>query len=278
MNGFNIGSNLSESYALPLALMGVKAVRIEVKQSTPSDLDMAQNMAAMLSRFGIGLIVYCTASNIAILHDWWLQVAERWVSAPGFLAYDIANELTLDAVSHQALMQRCINRIRYVDKKRLIMVQGYNGSLPDTWHQFLPPHGDNLIFSPHVYYPHTFTHQGLASQYPAPVEYPTPGAKDALRSVLQNVKNSGLTPITIGEFGVVRWAPGMSSYNYVRDCLDFFGEFNFEWLYHCWRAYPGWDAELKEGIKQTDAINTSPYPTRQETDTLRLLKFRGFYA
>lgn len=273
LRGFNIAST-SESALLALAMTGCKVARLEIKQGIAADIVTAQSIALQCAKFGMGLIIYCTVGDQATLPDWWLDRAEQWRSAPGFIGFDIANELTIDPVSHQTLMQRCIDRIRLVDKDRLIVVQGVNGSIPDTWDQFLPPKGDNLLFSPHMYYDMFTTHQGVYPRFPAPVSYPSDKCNPALfRVVLNKVKASGL-PIVIGEFSCARWTPGNGSYQWVRDCLDIFEEMGFGWLYECWRAYQGWDCELPEGIAQEDALDTNPWPTRVETDTLRLLKLR----
>ncbi|MCE5215624.1 glycosyl hydrolase family 5, partial [bacterium] len=49
--------------------------------------------------------------------------------------------------------------------------------------------------------------------------------------------------IFVGEFSAIRWAPGDSALNYLRDCIDLFEEHGWDWTYHAFREWTGWSVE-----------------------------------
>ena len=68
--------------------------------------------------------------------------------------------------------------------------------------------------------------------------------KQQLRKVLQPVRDFQLAynvHIYVGEFSAVRWAPGADKY--LRDCIDLFEEYGWDWTYHAYREWDGWSVE-----------------------------------
>jgi hypothetical protein len=49
--------------------------------------------------------------------------------------------------------------------------------------------------------------------------------------------------IYLGEFSAIRWAPGDSAHQYLRDCIDIFEEYGWDWAYHAFREWDGWSVE-----------------------------------
>ena len=47
----------------------------------------------------------------------------------------------------------------------------------------------------------------------------------------------------VGEFSAIRWAPGDSAYNYLRDVIELFEEYGWDWSYHAFREWDGWSVE-----------------------------------
>ena len=47
--------------------------------------------------------------------------------------------------------------------------------------------------------------------------------------------------IYCGEFSAVAWAPGADQY--LRDCIDMFEEYGWDWSYHAFREWDGWSVE-----------------------------------
>lgn len=271
MRGFNIALNADESSLLDLALLGCETVRLKIESDAPEQISKAEAIVSQCATFGIGVIVTAIpGKDPRSLIDWWILRAAHWKGLPGVVAYDLMNELIGEPAPHKILMQGIIDRIRLVDKEITLIVEGHYGAIPDVWAQFDPPRGENLIYSIHMYYAHGTTHQGIGGR-PAALLYPGAESKDLLAQVLAPVVASKL-PILVGEFSCARWAPGRSSYNYVRDCLDLFTDNGWGWLYHAWREYQGWDAELPEGVDQSAALSNSVARTR--TDTIKLLQYR----
>jgi hypothetical protein len=50
-------------------------------------------------------------------------------------------------------------------------------------------------------------------------------------------------PVFVGEFSCVRWAPGDTGANYLRDTIELFEEYGWPWTYHAFREWSGWSLE-----------------------------------
>ena len=125
-----------------------------------------------------------------------------------------------------------------------------------------------VVYSVHMYVPHQFTHQGVHKPSRG-IEYPgmIDGKywdKAALRRVLQPVREWQRdygAQIYLGEFSAIRWAPGDSAANYLRDCIELFEEFGWDWSYHAFREWNGWSVE--HGPDKADSA-PSPAQTGRE--------------
>ena len=104
-----------------------------------------------------------------------------------------------------------------------------------------------MIYQVHMYVPGEFTHQGVYGSSTG-VRYPgkigaTEWNKEQLRKVLQPVREFQLAynvHIYVGEFSAIRWAPGDSAYRYLKDCIELFEEYGWDWTYHAYREWDGW--------------------------------------
>jgi len=65
--------------------------------------------------------------------------------------------------------------------------------------------------------------------------------------------------IYAGEFSAVRWAPGAD--NYLRDCINLFEEYGWDWTYHAYREWDGWSVE--HGSDPQNHLPTSEPNTRK---------------
>ncbi|MFC1852481.1 hypothetical protein ACFL27_19970 [candidate division CSSED10-310 bacterium] len=72
-------------------------------------------------------------------------------------------------------------------------------------------------------------------------------------------------PIYVGEFSAIRWAPDNSAYYYLRDVIELFEEYEWNWTYHAFREWHGWSVEHSE-----DPDDYEPF--EGETDREKLLK------
>ena len=126
-----------------------------------------------------------------------------------------------------------------------------------------------MVYSVHMYMPHQFTHQGV---YKNPTGLSYPGViqgkrwdKEELRQALQPVvdfQRAHGVHIYLGEFSAIRWAPGDSAYNYLRDLIDIFEENGWDWAYHAFREWDGWSVE--HGPDPKDHARSKTPTKRQE--------------
>ena len=49
--------------------------------------------------------------------------------------------------------------------------------------------------------------------------------------------------IYVGEFSAAAWAPGAETY--LRDCIELFEEYGWDWTYHAFRESRVWDVEME---------------------------------
>ena len=106
-----------------------------------------------------------------------------------------------------------------------------------------------VVYSVHMYEPGAFTHQQVLAGYDDTTTYPGTIAgetwdKAAIVEVLAPVtafQQLTRSPIYIGEFSAVRWAPGAATY--LADVLDVFESNGWDWSYHAFREWDGWSLE-----------------------------------
>lgn len=152
----------------------------------------------------------------------------------------------------RALAERVARRVRAADPRKAIFVEPGSGGGWDNLPFFPPLDVPGIIYSVHMYEPLRFTHQGVLAEYPAGVAYPGEiegkfWNKEALRKMLQPVRNyqeDYNVPIYLGEFSAPRWAPGESAAAWLRDCIALFEEYGWDWSYHAFREWHGWNVEL----------------------------------
>lgn len=190
----------------------------------------------------------------------WNKIAARYAGSAVVWGYDLVNEPIQGSVGSglmnwQALATTVAQNIRAIDTGHVIVVAASN---KDGFKDLLPLSQpvDNVVYTFHMYQPWEFAGQGIST---GKVAYKYPGVvkgkmwdKAQLRRVVQPVvdfqKKYGVR-ILVGEFGAVRWAPGGSSYVWLKDVIDIFEQNGWDWCYHAFREYDGWSAEHTESIK-----------------------------
>jgi hypothetical protein len=171
------------------------------------------------------------------------------VQAPTNGAFS-ANDFVAVESGWRALATNCINAIRAVDPTRVFVYQVGLGSDPGNFKDSTPPlAADNVVYSPHVYHPHSLTHQnvnewnqGLA--FGPAVAYGAEQAATLSASIARIAAWHPNLPKLVGEFSCINWAPNDSASRYIADCIRQFEQAGMSWLYHEWRGFPGWDAEV----------------------------------
>jgi aryl-phospho-beta-D-glucosidase BglC (GH1 family) len=203
----------------------------------------------------------------------WGRMAHRYRDSLAIWGYDLANEPVEEQVGEscdnwQALATRAARAIRAVDSKHAIIVEPTPWGGPEALENLEPLPVSGVVYSVHMYVPHQFTHQGVHGNTTGLI-YPGMIAgkywdQAALRRDLQPVRDWQRdygVQIYLGEFSAIRWAPDDSAHRYLRDCIELFEEFGWDWSYHAFREWSGWSVE--HGSVQADAA-PSPTPTNRE--------------
>jgi aryl-phospho-beta-D-glucosidase BglC (GH1 family) len=196
------------------------------------------------------------------IRDVWVQLASRYRGRVGIAAYDLINEpvpqVWFDAEdAWREFASSLIEAIRKSDPDHVIVVEPINWGHASGMTGWKPLPYANLVYSFHFYEPYGMTHQGLEGNKRV-IAYPNADwDKKRLSMALEPARVFARTykvPVLVGEFSIVRWAPGNSVQNYLRDVIDLFEHENWPWLYHAFREYPGWDAEIP-GAAERDPPN-----------------------
>jgi endoglucanase len=226
-----------------------------------------------------------------IFYDTWELMAEQFRGRTPVIAFELTNEpyvtWEMEFRDWDEIFLAAAARIRAVDPGRTLVYEPpeYAGSQAFLYLEPLPI--DNVIYSVHMYSPLAFTHQfqtGVPTVYPGTAEVSdwereamglssdsTPREiywdKSALAAALAPVRRFQEhfdVPIWVGEFSAVRWAPDNSAYRYIRDCIELFEEYGWDWTYHTYRSSHFWSVE-----HTTDEWNYEP--AEGTTDRERLL-------
>jgi hypothetical protein len=180
----------------------------------------------------------------------WRRIARRYRGNRTILGFDLLNEPAQSFTSPglknwNELAEEITAAIRQVDSKRTVIVESVHGHQTRI-SRLKPIPFDNVVYSVHAYYPLRFNHQGIGHFRPG-ISYPQKKLnRKKLRRKLIRVKRfqrKHNVPIYIGEFSAVRWAPGQSSYLYLRDLIKLFERHKWHWTYHAYRESHVWSVE-----------------------------------
>ncbi len=148
------------------------------------------------------------------------------------------------------LAEAAAKKVRAVDPDHAIVIEPAPWGGPEAVSHFAPIDVPNVVYSVHMYLPHPFTHQGVYDN-PRGFEYPgliqgVKWDKDRLRLALKPAldfqRDYGVA-MYVGEFSAIRWAPGESACDYLRDVIEIMEEYGWDWAYHAFREWDGWSVE-----------------------------------
>ena len=181
----------------------------------------------------------------------WRRIAKRFKGDKRIYGYDLVNEpLQILPAPHSYLhVQLAAARaIREADPGATIIVAANGFGKPDGFATLSPLAMDNVIYQTHCYAPMNYTHQGISNRKDAGTRrYPDPERgwdKEFIRRQLAPVRDFELrhnAKIYVGEFSAISWAPGADQY--IRDCIEIFEEYGWDWCYHAFREWDGWSVE-----------------------------------
>ena len=175
----------------------------------------------------------------------WREIAEAFKGDSAIYGYDLVNEpidkvydVRSDALDWDRFAEKLAREIRAIDPDTpIIVATSYNPR---------PINLPNIIYSPHFYEPGEYTHQGIRGRAMVG-PYPDPSKgwnREWLRLMAEPTRQFQLkynVPIYVGEFGVIRWAPGGAQW--LDDWISIFEEYGWDWSYHAYREWSGWSVE-----------------------------------
>ena len=198
-----------------------------------------------------------------LLNSLWEKIAIRYHNHSNVvIGYDLLNEqavkhLPFDAGTndYNQLVKRLIKTIRKYDTNTPIIIEppigrstfGKSVNRFEGLQYLDPPPDSKVVYSPHMYLPHAFTHQGIQNR-PEGILYPGRIGvqfwdKEALRKTMMPAlewQRKYNVPIYIGEFSAARGS-GSNGNQYLSDIIAIFEEHGWSWSYHAWREAAIWD-------------------------------------
>jgi hypothetical protein len=222
--------------------------------------------------------------DLAIFHEpayqnhWvalWEKIALRYQGRPALWGYDLINEPVQSIPSPAGMADylgaqvRVAKAIRVIDPNTPIFIEAAEWDSAAGFRDLEPVAVPNVIYQVHMYAPGEFTHQGVKGPWKA-ITYPGKiGSvfwdKQRIRETLQPVREFQLAynvHIYAGEFSAARWAPGAAEY--LRDCIEVFEEYGWDWTYHAYREWDGWSIEHGDDPNDHN-------PTKEPSERKRLL-------
>ena len=202
----------------------------------------------------------------------WRRIAKRFKGREGIYGYDLVNEPmqaseAAPECDFWTLQKRAAEAIRDIDPDVPIIVECNGQDSPWAFGCFSPFDMTNIIYQVHMYLPLAYTHQGVMwKQGDTYRSYPDESKgwnKEYLRAGLRPVREFQLrhgAKIYCGEFSAVAWAPGAGEY--LRDCIDIFEEYGWDWCYHAFREWGGWSVE-REGPNVNRLVPSADNPRKQ---------------
>ncbi len=205
----------------------------------------------------------------------WQLIAQRYKGNEVIWGFDLLNEPEDRSVIEgcedwQALAARAGKAIRQIDPQRTLIVEPNASGGPQGFIGFEPLDLERVVYSFHVYSPMEFTHQALDA--PAdPVTYPgrigqqmwDKAALEAHMKPAIDFARKHRVHLYVGEFSAIRWAPGAAQY--LTDLTSIFEANGWDWSYHAFREWHGWNLEL--GPDRSDQR-----PTAAPSDRLEVIK------
>ena len=181
----------------------------------------------------------------------WEKIARRFKGNEDVIyGYDLLNEphqnrheVPCSYWDAQRLAAEAIRRIDPVTT--IVMEANWSSSAPA--YEFMSPLAmPNVIYQIHMYIPSEYTHQGVHGWSP-PKKWPDEAKgwnKEMIRSKLKPVvafSKRHDAKICVGEFSAIAWAEGAD--RYLKDCIELFDEYGWDWCYHAFNEWRGWNVE-----------------------------------
>ena len=189
--------------------------------------------------------------------DTWIKLATKYKDSPMIWGYDLLNEPSETKIPEgqgilnwRDLTEKTAKAVRKIDPVKPIIIEPAPWGGPEPLDYFEPIDVSNVVYSVHMYKPGQFTHQGvhdnkIGIEYPGKINnvyWDKEKLREALRPAIEFQEDYGVQ-IYIGEFSAIRWAPNNSAVRYLKDVIDIFEEYQWDWAYHAFREWSGWSVE-----------------------------------
>jgi len=237
------------------------------------------------------------------LPKFWDAFAREFKNYKALVAYDVFNEPNYQpgdqASWYDNMLPRSIAAIRKINPTVWLVIEPGPWAFPEGFASLTLVQDPYVIYSVHCYYPHGYTHQYLQSQdvptiprdrvypgmlrmfYDNPIHKPEPWDKQTMQRYMQPVidfQRQHHVRILVGEFGVIRWAPGAAKW--LADSVSIFESQGWDW---CVIGYPtSWVPESPDGSHTWTGWNLSypadaprlmgPYLSGTSSDRLQVLQ------
>ncbi len=191
--------------------------------------------------------ILASSTSLETLEETWRKIAKHYKGNPQIYGYDLLNEPVAETYAKgkknpwEHMVTRMVKAIREIDPDTPVIV---------AWHQSEPflINDKHVIYTPHYYSPHSYTHQGVLStlkwSYPGDIDgiyWDKEQIRLNLKSLIEFQKKHNVK-IFVGEFGCIVWVPSGRE-QYIKDCIELFEEYGWDWAYHAFREWDGWSAE-----------------------------------
>ncbi len=209
----------------------------------------------------------------------WQTVAGRYRGCNSIYAFELFNEsakrlpVAPGCLNYEGWMERVAQAINAIDPQRAIIVQSEEWWGPRAFEKLRPLQAKNIVYAAHIYEPFAVSHQGIGewykwynggqkdadkriwntAAYPGEIADATRGGqrivwnKETVRQAIQPIldfQKAYQAHIIVSEFSCIRWAPGDSPVHLIGDMIDLFEEYDWDWTYHGYPEFHGWDPTL----------------------------------
>ena len=182
----------------------------------------------------------------------WEKIASRFKGNTDVIyGYDLLNEPHQNRHevpwSYWDAQRLAAEAIRRIDPDTAIVMEANLSSSAPAYEYMSPLAMPNVIYEIHMYIPSEYTHQGVTGGWSEPRKWPDESRgwdKEMLRRKLVPViafSERHHAKIFVGEFSAIAWAEGAE--NYLRDCIELFDEYGWDWCYHAFNEWRGWNVE-----------------------------------
>lgn len=262
-------------------------------------IDALRVVLHLAEKYGMSVIIQCepVGRRIDVMYQegdsggWekehiklWKYIAREFGQHPNVIGYDLLNEPNgkeeMGRWRNNTLPELC-KAVRALDTNTYLVIEPGPWGLPWGFENFEPVDDPKVVYSFHHYMPHSYTHQGLYNYKGTNFEnkpYPgmlsrfgdtpdIPWDKNELEKSIQaavDYKKAHNVPIYVGEFSVLRWAPGGAQW--LKDSIDLFEKHGMSWSFHGYGSWNGWNPTYDAADEQNSDTDGG-----KTTDRLQVL-------